>query len=72
MVVQENGTIHNQTKKEYNEEHCIISTFYFKVCPIIGIGYWRDTYKSPYVGQNHNIILPFCRIQWGCFGLDRL
>lgn len=39
-----------------------------KVSPVIGFGYWMDTYKEEVLGVYgiaHNILLPFLRIQWG-------
>ncbi len=40
---------------------------HFKFAPIIGIGYWKDSYNldSIILGHCHNIVLPFIRIQWG-------
>lgn len=41
---------------------------HFKIHPIIGIGYWKDTYTPKIhglMGEAHNLILPFFRIQWG-------
>lgn len=37
------------------------------ICPVIGIGYWKDVYNegTGFKGYAHNIILPFCRMQFG-------
>jgi len=33
--------------------------------PIFGIGYWKDIYKDPFKGYQHNLVLPFFKISWG-------
>jgi hypothetical protein len=41
---------------------------HFRIAPIIGFGYWKDTYLKEVHGISgvaHNFILPFIRIQWG-------
>jgi hypothetical protein len=46
----------------------ILKTRYFKFCPVIGFGYWKDVYLKEKLGMEgvtHNFILPFIRIQWG-------
>lgn len=38
-----------------------------KICPIIGLGYWKDVYnpETGYVGYTHNFILICLRISFG-------
>jgi len=41
---------------------------HIKLCPIIGLGYWKDVYSKESIGIDgvaHNVIMPFVRIQWG-------
>jgi hypothetical protein len=46
----------------------ILKTRHFKICLVIGCGYWKDAYLKDNIGiegVTHNLILPFLRIQWG-------
>ena len=42
-----------------------IKSRHFKFCWSIGFAYWKDLYAQGLYGYTHNIVLPFCRIQWG-------
>lgn len=45
-----------------------IYTRNFTFALIFGFGYWRDSYSEKKIGIGgiqHNLILPFMKIQWG-------
>lgn len=45
-----------------------------KLCPVIGLGFWRDVYvkeETGIEGFTHNFILPFIRIQLGYFVIQK-
>ncbi len=43
-----------------------MKTRHIGLCPLIGIGYWKDVYDLPGLkGISHNLIIPFVRFQWG-------
>jgi len=46
----------------------ILKIRHFKICPVIGFGYWKEVYLKETLGVagiTHNFILPFIRIQYG-------
>jgi hypothetical protein len=52
----------------------ILKIKYFKLCPIIGCGYWKDVYKKENTGTEgvvYNFILPFIRIQLGYLVIEK-
>lgn len=48
--------------------HHIVHTRHIKLCPVIGVGFWKDVYlaeKTGVSGYTLNVIIPFVRIQIG-------
>ena len=49
-------------------KHPVMKINNCKLSPIIGLGYWKDTYNSKthgFKGEAHNVIIPFFRLQFG-------
>ncbi len=65
MTVENDGSITAQTLEGWQEEMKCLLISHFQFAWVFGFGYWKDVYSSPYEGHTHNLLLPFCRFQWG-------